>query len=477
MEKAKDEKNRQKVPIPRQFRYAIVTAVVLLGLLGLTAAFVVRVYLMTESSCYETLAVSTGDAITDLESNLRSDRTTLRVMAGLIGNADDIKSLEVSGYLANYDYNSLVTQIGVLLPGDEQMVSQARRTRVDTMLDFEEESLQGEHISGAMSDNTGGVVIRNYVPIRKDGICIGMLYSAASSSSIAKAWLPNIYEKKGFCYVVNRRTGEIILNTTPDPIADIHDISFTQTNSAYTKDGTISSILDGKKGYSVFRSSLAKEKLYMCYLPFGIEDWEMVVFVPESAVFSAVAPIRSWMYKMIVAGVIIILIYGLWLIHEIRESITETELKANTDVLTGLPNRNRYEAYLKKLEGTKEKIVCLFIDANGLHDLNNSKGHSAGDQMLRFIADTLKVQFGGDHIYRIGGDEFVVFQSEKTEAEIDSCLADFNDAMQRNDYHAAVGSCTYGGDMTVNQLVANAEKAMYESKHQYYEQIGQVMRV
>ena len=462
--------------IPRQLRYAVATALVLLALLGLTAGFVVQVYLKTESACYEDLAVSTEDAITNLESNLRSDRTMLRVMAGLIGNNDDINSLEVSGYLTNYDYNSLVTQSGILLPGDRYMFSKARRTIVDTPLSFDKESIQGEHISGYRSENSNSVMIRNCVPIRKDGICIGVLYSAASSSSIAKAWLPNLYEKKGDCFVVNRRTGEIILNTTQEQISDIHDISFIQTDTAYTKSDTITSILDGKKGYSVFRSSTASERFFMCYLPFSIENWEMVVFVPESAVFSAVEPIRKWMYAMIIAGVIIILIYALWLIREIRSSIAEAEMKANTDVLTGLQNRNRYEAYLKKLEGTKEKLVCLFVDANGLHELNNSKGHTAGDQMLRFIADTLKVQFGGEHIYRIGGDEFVVFQSEKSQSEIDDSLAVFNDAMQRNDYHAAVGSCTYDAGMSINQLVGNAEKAMYEAKNAYYQQLGKAMR-
>ena len=79
--------------IPRQLRYAVATALVLLSLLGLTAGFVVQVYLNTESACYEDLAVSTEDAITDLESNLRSDRTMLRVMAGLIGTTDDINGI------------------------------------------------------------------------------------------------------------------------------------------------------------------------------------------------------------------------------------------------------------------------------------------------------------------------------------------------------------------------------------------------
>ena len=475
------EKNKEKKKgfhIPRHWRYTIATAVILLSLLGLSAAFVLRVYFTTESACYDDLSTETEDAISSLEANMRSDRTMLRVIAGMIGNADDIDSIEVNGYLTNYDYNNLITQIGILLPDDEQMTSRGLRSNLKGTLSFSKESVQGEHINstftyGSLSDST---TIRNFVPIRQDGICTALLFSSASASNVAKAWLPSIYEKKGFCYVVNRKTGEVIINTSSDEIKDIHDISFKQTDSAYTKDGTINNILEGKKGYSIFESSIASEKLYMCYLPFSIEDWEMVVFVPESAVLSEVAPIRSAMYKMIALSVAAIIIYALWLIREIRASISDTEKKANIDVLTGLPNRNRYETYLKKLNGSKEPLTCLFIDANGLHELNNSKGHFAGDQMLRFIADTLKVLFSTEHIYRIGGDEFVVFQPGKTDAEINECLESFNDSMKRNEYHAAVGKCDYEADMSVDQLIVNAEKDMYRSKQKYYEEIGKTMR-
>lgn len=476
MENAKE--NRKGFHIPRHWHYVIATAIILLSLLGFSAAFVLKVYFSTESSCYDELFTETDDAISGLEANIRSDRTMLRVIAGMIGNADDIDSIEVSGYLTNYDYNNLITQIGILLPDDEQMISKGRRSSLKGTLSFSKESIQGEHItsSAAYGSNSNSNTIRNFVPIRKDGICTALLFSSASSSNIAKAWLPCIYEKKGFCYVVDRRTGEIIINTSSDQIKDIHDISFKQTNSSYTKDGTISNILEGKKGYSVFSSSISSEKLYMCYLPFGIEDWEMVVFVPESAVFSEVSPINNAVYKMILMSVIAIIIYAIWLIREVRASINDTEKKANIDVLTGLPNRNRYEAYLKSLNGSSERLMCLFIDVNGLHELNNTKGHFAGDQMLRFIADTLKVLFSSEHIYRIGGDEFVVFQSGKTEKEIKECLGSFNDSLARNDYHAAVGKCVYEENMSVNQLIVNAEKEMYESKKKYYDEIGKEMR-
>ena len=458
----------------RPMRYAVATAAVLLTLLVLSAGFVLHVYFMTESSCYEKLSTETEDALVRLESNLRSDRTMLRVIAGLIGNVDDINSIEVGGYLTNYDFNSLITQIAVLLPDDDILLSKGRRSNTDETLQFAVEFPRDEHISAAFPANSSSPVIRNFVPIRKDGICIGLLYSSASSASIAKAWLPNIYSKKGCCCIVNRKSGEIIVNSSSDQIRNIHDLEFQQTDPSCTREDTIQKILNGKKGYSVFE--MQSKRYYMCFLPFSVEDWEMVVYVPEREMFSESLPFRNGLYILLAVSSVLIAVYAIWILHEFRVSIAETEQKANIDVLTGLPNRNRYEAFLQTLAGSKKIFTCLFVDANGLHDMNNTKGHSAGDQMLRFIADSLKVQFDGARIFRIGGDEFVVFQTGKTENEIRESLSAFNEALQRNDYHAAVGSCIYESGMSVDELIENAEKEMYSEKQKYYEKIGKIMR-
>ena len=479
MAEQEEKKKLKKIFTTRQIRIAVATSLLLLTLLAFAVIFVLRIYFLTETSCYEDLAIETEDAIFELESNFRSDRMMLRVIAGLIANKEDVDSIEVSGYLTTYDTNSMITQIGILLPGDELISTKGHKVSVKGRLSFDDEADLGEHLSGIQSSsrNSGSPVVRNYIPIKKDGACEGMLFSEAAPGNIAKAWLPTLYDKKGYCYVVSRATGEVIINTAPDGISNINGISFKQTEAAYTKEDTVKNILDGRKGYSIFGSDIASENFYMCYLPFEIEDWEMVVFVPESAVFSAVDPVRKGIYLLLIASAVVLLFYAIWLVREIRRSIAETEHRSNIDVLTGLQNRNRYEAYLKELEAKKEKTTCLYIDANGLHELNNKRGHYAGDQMLRFIADTLKIQFGDEHTYRIGGDEFVVFHAGKTEEEMSESLKNFNESLQRNDYHAAVGTCVYGFGMSVDQLIRNAEKEMYAAKQKYYESIGKVMRV
>ncbi|MCR5251343.1 MAG: GGDEF domain-containing protein [Lachnospiraceae bacterium] len=475
-----EQEKKKKVALSgSQLRYGAATFVLILVLIALSIGFILRMYFVTETRCYDELANETESAIEQLEANFRSDRMLLRIISGMISRATDMDSLEVSNYLSNYDVNSMIMKIGILFPDDQVMQVGGHKSSMKGLLDFEKEAALGEHISPVQPDssiqNLG--VIRNYIPIRTDGETVAMLYSAGSPSNIASAWMPKLYDGKAGAFVVERKSGDVLINTSDISIGNIDEIPFVQTNKDYTKKLAADDIRNGRRGYSVFRSSIGSEMLYMCYLPFDIEEWEMVVFVPESAVFAAVQPIRVGMFVLIGLVVLALMIYSIWTVHEIKLSLAETERRANIDVLTGLQNRNRYEAYLKELDVRKEKLTCLYIDANGLHDLNNSRGHYAGDQMLRFIADTLKIQFGEEHVYRIGGDEFVVFQSGRSEKAMQESLNSFNEALQRNDYHAAVGLCVYGFGMSVDQLIKNAEKEMYEAKRKYYERIGKVMRV
>ena len=87
-----------------------------------------------------------------------------------------------------------------------------------------------------------------------------------------------------------------------------------------------------------------------------------------------------------------------------------------TDQGTGLMNQRAYEKYLCASENHGfASAVCIYIDANGLHEINNERGHEAGDRMLRMMADQLREQFPDSKIYRIGEDDFVVFPSDAQE--------------------------------------------------------------
>jgi len=81
---------------------------------------------------------------------------------------------------------------------------------------------------------------------------------------------------------------------------------------------------------------------------------------------------------------------------------------ASTDVLTGLANRRAFEQLMTHRSG-RGVYTVLVIDLDGLKEVNDSKGHLAGDNLLVEVAATLnRVMRRGDVLARVGGDEFAV---------------------------------------------------------------------
>ena len=147
---------------------------------------------------------------------------------------------------------------------------------------------------------------------------------------------------------------------------------------------------------------------------------------------------------------------------------------SETDLLTGIRNRNSYEqnliTYAKRCQ---QSLTYIFVDVNGLHELNNTKGHEAGDRMLQFVADTLQKLFGKEHTYRIGGDEFVAFVPDGDQEQIRKKLEKVISAVEENGYHVSVGYDTHlYGEINMKTLVDSAEKRMYEQKQLFYQREG-----
>ena len=149
-----------------------------------------------------------------------------------------------------------------------------------------------------------------------------------------------------------------------------------------------------------------------------------------------------------------------------------------TDILTGVKNRNCYEDNLKQYPGMiRQTITCVYGDVNGLHELNNSKGHEAGDIMLQTVAHALRDCFGRENTYRIGGDEFVAFRLEDTLGRTERDLTAMEEYFGTLGYHVSFGTATHGSaDLSMEALIKEAEAKMYQAKRAYYSQAGKDRR-
>ena len=153
-----------------------------------------------------------------------------------------------------------------------------------------------------------------------------------------------------------------------------------------------------------------------------------------------------------------------------KKHLNRTEVAATTDALTGVLNRVSYKKDILEFDRTKPyDFACVYIDVNELHLRNNKYGHAAGDEMLIFIANTLKEVFYGHHIYRMGGDEFMVFTQDISQEQVKDNIDALISQLAVKEYNVAIGMSYRTQNVNCEEMVREAEIRMYEAKAQYYQ--------
>lgn len=145
----------------------------------------------------------------------------------------------------------------------------------------------------------------------------------------------------------------------------------------------------------------------------------------------------------------------------------------NYDALTGLYNRGRYERDLVTLQVIQYGLISVaYIDAVGLHEINNHLGHQAGDEMLQCVANGIRQTFPQGAGYRVGGDEYVVLCLDMTKKQMDEQLFQLRKFVSQAEFEISVGSAQCDASSALAEAVNAAEHAMRRHKAEYYAQNG-----
>lgn len=152
---------------------------------------------------------------------------------------------------------------------------------------------------------------------------------------------------------------------------------------------------------------------------------------------------------------------------------------ANHDALTGLPSLRLFRARLESVIGLAKrqdwKVATMFVDLDGFKQVNDTLGHEAGDTLLKEVAVRLSMEMrDADTVARIGGDEFIVVQTEVHDPEAVSVVAERllkNLAkpfvVKGSDVYisASIGIAIYPDHASdVNSILKRADEAMYHIK-------------
>lgn len=162
--------------------------------------------------------------------------------------------------------------------------------------------------------------------------------------------------------------------------------------------------------------------------------------------------------------------------EQVRMEATLTDL-ANLDSLTGIPNRRRFQEEVNAAISRGEHGAILFMDVDDFKAINDSLGHTAGDEFLRSLAQCLSESLRpGDMLARLGGDEFAVLLRGAGRGEamaVGQRLLQAAREMRTISAQRPLSSTiSIGGALfpahgaSVDELLGHADLAMYEAKHE-----------
>lgn len=157
-----------------------------------------------------------------------------------------------------------------------------------------------------------------------------------------------------------------------------------------------------------------------------------------------------------------------------REQQRRLESSAYTDSLTGIGNRTAFDIYVHRLWENRMPCTVAFIDMDDLKACNDHAGHREGDHYIQRVSSLLEgVCLENEHVFRIGGDEFVIISPWATEHDLEQRLQEarssfIKDMTKKVDYHCGFSyGCTHINEATpdaYNNILSNADQRMYEFK-------------
>ncbi len=165
--------------------------------------------------------------------------------------------------------------------------------------------------------------------------------------------------------------------------------------------------------------------------------------------------------------------------NDAKRARAQTQRQAQYDPLTGLANRrlltNRLEAAISRASKNQTSFCLIFIDLDNFKDINDTRGHDVGDEVLVAVAKRLQsLQRLNDTTARLGGDEFTLIYNEiasdqQLETRIALLLKEFEQPFNiKNTVYQisiSVGVAQYPRDGQTNrEILMHADQAMYAAK-------------
>lgn len=165
--------------------------------------------------------------------------------------------------------------------------------------------------------------------------------------------------------------------------------------------------------------------------------------------------------------------------EDLARELAREQVEGLKDHLTGLFNRRSFDQQLvlqvAGAERKNEPLSILMIDLDNLKDINDNYGHQAGDRVLIELGKIIRevVRRGSDFAARYGGEEMAILLpdtgrdgAKKLAEKLLDTIRKRKVSIERGEvnFTASIGIASFEKGMTSEELVNNADKALYKAK-------------
>lgn len=481
------EKDENVKPARLGIRIGIVFFIALATLI--LAAYVVisrNVQNMLKEYTLQLVQSMVEQGVTTVEYELRIGQNEVRELAKTL---EDAEGEDISFPAPTADTNLLRM---VYITEDEVTASDGRKQDIRGRSDIVK-ALSGEAgIYGPYFNEDNEYVVCYTAPVIRGGEVSGVL-SVEKDGYYFSTLIENIqFKGTGEAYIINAQGTDIAVSDS-DHMEWVNEQYNARELLNEQEDSMTRSIveleqkgLDGETGTGTYY--WYDGLCYLFYTPIPSVDWVMLggikdvelASMTQSALYASIT--RSPMFSACI--VIFILLTGIiiyWIVSSFRKTAKinqKLNVIANLDALTGTLNRNSYHKAMDTLSNSEYKsLACIYVDANGLHEINNHLGHQAGDNMLKAVVEVLQNVFSPEAVYRIGGDEFVVFCRDQNEQEVYNKTELAREGVRTQGYEISMGVEWRDSSINVKSMINIAEESMKLDKQQYYQENGKERQI
>ena len=156
--------------------------------------------------------------------------------------------------------------------------------------------------------------------------------------------------------------------------------------------------------------------------------------------------------------------------HEtLLRELADARREADCDILTGLHNRRGWSRITETEEARSRRYqhscTLVVVDLDELKQINDTRGHRAGDQLIRQAARVIhSTTRQPDRVARVGGDEFAILLVETDYERARGFLARLDAALSAAGVRASMGCAEWNPDETLCDTLYRADQAMYNDK-------------